>query len=142
MYDDCVYGQVISGCICIVLIYVDDVLCLAPARIAQNVLGDIARQFKCKAITKLERFIGFGYEFGSDDKHRWCKINQSSYIDELLERAGMSDCNPANSPMEKNSYPVPFVENVDEDVSKQEHKNYRRDVGGLIFVAANSRIDV
>jgi hypothetical protein len=52
----------------------------------------------------------------------------------------MSNCNPIATPLE--SIPETFNPELDEDVTPMEHKNYRRDVGGLIFVAANTRFDL
>ncbi len=139
-FDDCVYVKIVEGSICILVIYVDDILCLAAATVALKVLAEIKRRFDCKTEATLARFIGIRYRFGQDDRARWCVSDQSEYISELLERAGMSDCNPVSSPLE--SIPALFDPERDQDVSPKEHKDYRRDVGGLIFVAGNTRFDL
>jgi len=130
------------GFVIIIVIYVDDLLLLGKEETIHEVCRRIREKFKCEPQQPLARFLGMRFTLVRNDKGRTLTIDQSDYIDTLLERAGLSDANPVNAPLDTGEYPTLFNPATDIDVSPAEHKNFRRDVGGLIFVASNTRFDV
>jgi len=142
IYDDCVYIKMFGAVLCIVVTYVDDLLIMSEPGIVEMVDAELQKRFVCEPARPISRFLGMVFKFHETETHRIHRIDQTEYIDTLLERADMSDCNAQNTPMDKGEYPMPFDAGFDVDVSPQEHKNYRRDEGGLIFLAANTRFDL
>ena len=45
IFDDCVYYRFFDDVLCIVLVYVDDILCLSTDKVAQQVISAIADRF-------------------------------------------------------------------------------------------------
>jgi hypothetical protein len=64
--------------------------------------------------------------------------DQTQYIDELLTRFEMSDCNPVSIPM------VQRLSSMDggEKLSVKDHEVYRNMVGSLLYLACWTRADI
>jgi hypothetical protein len=65
-------------------------------------------------------------------------IDQTQYIDELLARFEMSDCNPVSTPM------IQRLSTIDggEKLSVKDHEMYRNMVGSLLYLACWTRPDI
>jgi hypothetical protein len=65
-------------------------------------------------------------------------IDQTQYIDELLERFQMTDCNPVSTPMLQRL----SAEHGGEKLSVKDHELYRNMVGSLLYLACWTRPDI
>jgi hypothetical protein len=73
------------------------------------------------------------------DKEKFnASIDQTSYVDELLARFGLMDCQPVGTPI------VVRLSNMDrgKPISKEEHAVYRNMVGSLLYLSCWSRPDI
>src|SRR5579859_5671291 len=57
----------------------------------------LSERFDMKDLGIATRFLGMEIEYGNDGS---IKIHQNRYIQQLLERHGMADCNPVTTPLD------------------------------------------
>ncbi|XP_054715407.1 uncharacterized protein LOC129224886 [Uloborus diversus] len=65
----------------------------------ENFLGDLKKEFKITT-KPAEYYLGFEIHRQEDDS---IKLSQTAYTKKVLERFGMSDCNPVSTPIIKDS---------------------------------------
>ena len=73
-----------------------------------------------------------------DDAKLTVELNQSDYIDELLERFDMTDCTEASTPLVHRL----SAQDGGAKLSASEHERYRNMVGSLLYLACWSRPDI
>ncbi|EQD35260.1 Reverse transcriptase, RNA-dependent DNA polymerase domain protein, partial [mine drainage metagenome] len=79
-----------------VLIYVDDILVIAPSdEEMRNLFAELAKALKIKDLGPVTRFLGWQVE----RKESHFEVHQTDYIDVLLQRYEMIDCDIASTPM-------------------------------------------
>lgn len=97
--DSCVYVSK-NGKI-IIILYVDDILIfgeeLEEVRWVKN---ELSKHFKMKDLNEVSNFLGLDIHF--DAAVGRMTLSQESYIDKVLRRFSMSDCNPVSIPMDPN----------------------------------------
>lgn len=135
----------------IVLLYVDDILMTGNC---EDKLHETKRQLKDKfQITDLgapKRFLGIDIE--RDETRRMLFIHQSRFVDEILERFGMTDCNAVNTPMVTRQAEQNLLKNS-ERAKRDEAKiakelrafdqiPYREAIGSLLYLANGTRPDI
>jgi hypothetical protein len=81
------------------------------------------------------RFLGMEIEYGNDGS---IKIHQSSYIQQLLERHGMADCNPVTTPLDTSVK----LSSITSEEAPADAGEYASIVGGLMFAACVTRPDI
>jgi len=85
----------------ILLIHVDDLLIASNSRdTIQKVKSDLASRFKIHDQGPATSILGIKIE---RDCPNWSiSLSQPGYIESILEQFGMSECNPAHTPMQEN----------------------------------------
>src|SRR5271169_5689300 len=81
------------------------------------------------------RFLGIEIEYGNDGS---IKIHQNSYIQQLLERHRMTDCNSVTTPMDTSVK----LSSIRSEEAPADAKEYASIVGGLMFAACVTRPDI
>lgn len=125
----------------IILVYVDDLL-IASADLSniENIKIKLKQNFKMKDLGNVRDVLGMRVERKGDVGN--IKLTQRLYIENVLKRFGMKDCNPTGTPLESN---------VNEIVRENEPKTneimrisepYRELVGCLMYLANASRPDI
>ena len=104
-------------------------------------------EFKITHDGAVSDFIGLQIEWKIDpDGTRYLSVHQHKYIEKILKRYGMADCNPVTSPCNTTGKPhevymfpnpVPAENNDPALVSE-----YRGIVGALIYPSILSRLDI
>ncbi|KAL8093109.1 hypothetical protein AgCh_035123 [Apium graveolens] len=90
-YEHAVYTRKQDGETLIVGVYVDDLLITGTSILAIKQFKDQMKSiFKMSDLGKLSYYLGIEVNQGAD----CIKLKQSTYARKLLEKAGMSDCNP------------------------------------------------
>lgn len=133
--DPCVYVRHRKE-ILIIIIYVDDllVLCRDPKEIA--CFGrELANLFEIKDLGDLKRCLGMDF-FRRDEG---IFINQRTYINDILLRFGMSECNPVSTPLEAGTKMTKGTPWSDADGKKPP---YRELVGCLLYLSLATRPDI
>src|SRR5579859_3772529 len=81
------------------------------------------------------RFLGMEIEYRKDGS---IKIHQNPYIQQLLERHGMMDCNPVTTPLDMSTKPS----SITSEEAPADTREYASMVGGLMFAACVTRPDI
>jgi len=79
------------------LLYVDDmVLTASSSTLLQRIVTDLRSEFAVKDMGDLRFFLGIDVQRTVDGFY----LSQSRYAEEILQRAGMSNCKPASTPID------------------------------------------
>lgn len=98
-YDTCVYYKVTDGKLIIVAVYVDDFLLLSDDQgLVDDVKRQLSEEFHMKDLGLAKQILGL--QVTRTDGA--ISIDQERYIDELLEKYNLSDCNPVSTPLDAN----------------------------------------
>ena len=119
-------------------LYIDNLLIAAVTIVVVEELKKaLHREFEMKNLGEVEVIIGIYIR--RNRKARTLLINQSAYINELLEKEGISEYHSALIPMKVSRYGFLLHENQKRraDVNK-----YQRQVGKLMWLAWCSRFDI
>lgn len=119
-----------------IIIYVDDILIVSRTDAKIDEVRDFLNtKFEIKDLGDVRYCLGLEFERGVDEM----KICQRGYIDDVLERFGMSECRPVSTPIE----PGTKLQKVDEKSSEQtESVPYRQLVGALMYLSVGTRPDI
>ncbi|KAJ9567388.1 LOW QUALITY PROTEIN: hypothetical protein OSB04_003354 [Centaurea solstitialis] len=94
--------------------------------------GMMHKKFKMSSIGELTFFLGLQVKQKADGIF----INQSKYVASMLQKFGLNDAKPANTPMETHKHLTADVEGEEVDVH-----NYRSMIGSLMYLTT-SRPDI
>jgi len=97
--DACFYLLMDHGEIIIVLVYVDDLLLVASSLAAiYKIKKDLHELFEMKDLGQAKVILGL--EIRRDKTLGTLKLSQGKYAGQVLEKLGMSECNPIGTPLE------------------------------------------
>lgn len=124
--------------ILLVTIYVDDILIASNNLLWINhVKETLSKCFRMKDLGRVNKCLGIDFHQNEDDYS--ITLSQSDYVDKLLERFGMTDCKPANTPIEtKCTLTRPEI--IDEQMMRE--IPYQSLIGGLLYLAISTRPDI
>lgn len=130
--DPCIYIKRSDGSLLIIMLWVDDlIICGNNAAEIDHFKETISKRFDMKDLGDLSNILGL--KVIRDRPARILEINQEEYIDEVLQRFGMSDCKPVGTPAEGYLERCPNGE-----VSR----DYMSLVGSLLYAAMVTRPDI
>ena len=133
--DPCLY--VYSDGDVFMLIYVDDILIAHIKGFdIDSLIATLGEHFDIGSKEELHYFIGI--QIVRDRANRKISLLQSRYIEDVLHRFNMQDCNPAPTPAVLSSQPLSEGGPLD----KVDHATYRSLVGAVLWVAVATRIDI
>ncbi|XP_071735030.1 uncharacterized mitochondrial protein AtMg00810-like [Rutidosis leptorrhynchoides] len=82
------------------LLYVDDIILTTSSDVLRlTIMNHLSNEFAMKYLGKLDYFLGISVQHTSSGLF----LNQSKYAREIVERAGMSSCKPARTPVDTKS---------------------------------------
>jgi len=125
-----------SGSTTYIALYVDDLLIISDnddhlAEIKKR----LAEKFEMRDLGVARKFLGMEIEYSDDG---CIKIHQKQYIQGLLERHGMKDCNPVTTPLDTSTK----LTKTTDDEARADPKDYQSVIGGLMFAAIVTRPDI
>lgn len=129
-YDNCVYYK--FDPILIIAIYVDDGLVLAENQSTIDKTMDLLKREFEMTKTEVSTFLGFQIERRNKEE---IMLYQEGYINKILNRFGMEEAKPADSP-------VMVKQETSESKSLDPEIPYREAVGSLMYAGVNTRIDI
>lgn len=135
--DTCVYYRKRGNIICIIALYVDDML------IAYSHKDEMKTVFENmnKHVEVVDRgYISFYLVMEIERDHLTgnIRIHQEKYTQELLEKWGMQDCKPANTPWASGT----VLNKCDGNCRNLNKTKYQSLIGGLMYLAVISRPDI
>jgi len=129
--DTCLYIFDHNNCMLLLLLWVDDLIVTGnDAKGIQAFRDAISIRFEMKDLRNLEWILGM--QVIRDRKHRTLEINQTGYINLILKRFGMYDCNPIGTPSEG------YLARAEGTSSKE----YMSIVGSFLYAAMVTRPDI
>ena len=132
--DPCVYTNHLPDLMCIMVVWVDDIIIAASGDDYMNsVKNALKEKFKMKDLGKIGIFLGI--EFSHENNI--ITMSQSKYFTKLLDRYGMSECKPKYSPCDPNMNKI-----CAESADPVNPRLYREIVGGLIYAMIATRPDL
>ncbi|KAI0995804.1 hypothetical protein K3495_g12376 [Podosphaera aphanis] len=115
-----------------VILLVDDFQILGPDKHKINQLAKaLKKSFNFKIVIN-DQFLGIYVSHEGNN----LKLSQGCYARKLLSRHCLSDCKPANTPMERR------LETSSEPMSSSCHAEFNQIVGGLQYLANQTRPDI
>ena len=97
--DHCDYRKQIGDDLMVVVVWVDDLLLASNST---NMINQFKENMECKFrmkdLRKISYFLGIDFKQESGV----IKMNQSRYIQKMLDRSAMSNCKPRSTPCEQN----------------------------------------
>lgn len=132
--DPCLYLRSDGDRTVILLVYVDDLLvaCKEEDEI-QAIYMALREAFEATNLGPVRQFLGLEVQRSEG----YYSIRLASYIETLLNKFEMADCNPSKTPMEAGYLSVDEESDQLVDITR-----YRSLVGGLLYVAVNARPDI
>ncbi|KAI0992005.1 hypothetical protein K3495_g16181, partial [Podosphaera aphanis] len=116
-----------------VLLHVDDFQVMGPnlSKI-ESLMHALQKKYNLKTVNT-DLFLGIEIK---SSPHGTLKLSQGQYARTLINRHGLSDCKIANSPMER------LMDSNDQQCSQGEKTEYNSCIGGLQYLANNTRPDI
>src|SRR5258706_5249111 len=117
-------------------VYVNDLSLFGPKGLVIDNLKDLLKlEFKVTDLGDLYWLLGIRIEYRDHD----IAMSQSAYIDTILKRFGLYDCNPVTYPLDKNHQIDKATTNADNEVNI---KLYQQMVGSLMYTVIGTRPDI
>lgn len=133
-FDQCLYRRNNGNNLVFILLYVDDLLLIGAPSLVEETKEMLRSRFEMSEEGSVHRFLGINIS----RKEGKIVLNQSDYIDKLLQRFNMVDCSGAPTPMEPKL-------NLVIDEGDKEHASkfpYRELLGCLSYVMLTTRPDL
>ncbi|KAE8962878.1 hypothetical protein PR003_g28787, partial [Phytophthora rubi] len=133
-YEPCLYIKVVDGECVLLLVYVDDVLVTGTsAEMIAEVKHQLKSRFEMTDSGKCSFILGIEVVHNADGS---VTLSQACYINDILERFGMQDCKPAESPVDISMKLVPS------DATTKLDAPFREAVGALMHLMTSTRPDI
>ena len=135
MSDPCLYTFFDGNNTVNLIVWVDDLLIAASnIEIMNKIKGLLSQHYKMKDLRVLIYFLGIQFQFNKTS----IVMQQSEYVDKLLERFNMNDCK---------TKPTPCPLGINKELGNnsellEDNTLYREIVGSLIYLMTNTRPDI
>lgn len=141
-YDTCVYFYRRGDKVIILAMYVDDILAITNDKnLLDHVKKMVFETFKARDLGELKKI--FGVRVIRNRERSYISLDQEEYINSILQKLSMLDCNPSAIPMEVGLKLKPDTTTK----TKEEYQflssiPYRQAVGSLMFLLQATRPDL
>lgn len=134
-YDHCLYSCDTGEELVYLLLYVDDLIILSENIEQINKIKQlVSKEFEMRDMGETKSFLGINIE--RDRSHGILRINQRGYLEDVLHRFGMTECNPCSTPMECQ------LKLKMETGAERTTKPYRELIGCLMYASCTTRPDL
>ena len=141
-YDSCFYFMIDEKCSVYLLLYVDDMLLISESMHAiNNLKKQLNSEFDMKDLGSAKRILGMTID--RDRSKNYLKIHQSTYLQKVASRFGVSGCKPVSQPLashfilSKSQSPTNRSE-----VIKMENVPYANAIGSVMYAMISTRPDL
>lgn len=132
--EPCLYTKNIGDKKTIVTLYVDDFFVFSNDDVECNNLKKVlASKFKIKDLGQVKNCLGMTVNI--DKVNEVVTLSQENYINQLLNRFNMAECNVADTPLEPKL-------NINLDNKDCQDLPYQQLIGGLMYLAVLTRPDI
>ena len=138
LYDPCVYTQMCGDQLKIIAVYVDDlIICCKSLQHITDMKDKLSSRYNMKDLGDLNYFLGV--KIVLDYKKGLVSLLQTSYVEKILERFGMSQSKPVKTPYEISTQLTSASEGEKLYPNLTE---YQAAVGALIYLTTHTRPDI
>ena len=140
--DPCVHSRVIGDEFTLTSTYTDDVFGASSTEEgATKAKQEIENCFEIKDVGELGYILGIRVD--RDEGTGAISLSQTAYLQRVLERFGMTDCNPKSTPLPPGiSLSEDDSPKTDEDYHFMKDKPYREALGSCMWVQVATRLDI
>jgi hypothetical protein len=137
--DPCLYTRLsANGDFIMLSIHVDDQLIACNNRSALDKFKHLLNaQFECADSGPVGYFLGFNVHRNRAEQKLY--ISQEHYMESLLDRFDLSNCNPSKIPLPSGFRPIPAT---DSEFAEAKHRPYPQIVGSILYASTISRPDL
>jgi hypothetical protein len=122
-----------------VILYVDDITILgASLQAVQRLKSDLSTCYKMSDLGEIESYLGICIMH--DRSHKQLEIDQSGYLSNVLERFGMADASPHNTPLPTGA--DEHLKKFDGLATASDIKHYQSLIGSLLYLQIGTRPDI
>lgn len=141
-YDQCVYYHMYEDSLIIIAVYVDDLLMFTNStRLKTRLKQELMKEYEMKDLGEAKTCLGIQITRDREQGKIW--LNQSKYIADILQRFGMTNCNPARTPLEPglrlNKDMSPKTQGERDEMTKHP---YQSAVGSIMYACQGTRPDL
>ena len=135
--DPCLYVLASEGEICLIAVYVDDILLAGSCNKRLTAVKQaLAKKFQVKDMGELHYFLGVKVIQDRKNKRVW--IGQQSYTENILRQFGMEDAKTIRTPVDTSTKLV----KGDDDEMCVDQSLYQSAVGSLLYLSLATRPDI
>lgn len=135
-HEPCVFIKKFVSEIIILALYVDDLLIFPNSKKLKDKLKEkLISKIDMQDLGLAKHVLGMEIEQSKNT----IEISQSRYIENVLQKFGMSDCNPISTPLETN---MKLMKPFDNDLETENNLPYQSLIGCLTYIAVNNRPDI
>jgi len=136
--DPCLYVFKKAGVTLLLSVHVDDQLVASNSRIALDKFkNDLNARFECTDNGPVNYFLGFNVS--RDRKARKLYISQEFYVDALLDKFDIVQCNPVKTPFPPGYKPLAAT---DREVLEAKQLDYPKIAGSVLYLSTITRPDI
>ncbi|KAF2368494.1 Reverse transcriptase RNA-dependent DNA polymerase [Trinorchestia longiramus] len=133
--DACIYTRVCNKGLCIIAVYVDDIIIASDCIDEINeVKSYLSAKYKMKDLGKLSYFLGVSVMQTKNEVF----LEQCAYTKALLSRFGMDNANSVATPVDLNADLV----TTSDEVEGCDKNLYQSAVGSLLYLSTRTRSDI
>lgn len=124
-----------------VAIYVDDILIFTAAKHEEKrIVDELSTHVKMKDLGEASSVLGV--KINRNRSFGTICLPQTRYIEGIIERLGLIDCNPVNTPVDVNQKLTAEMCATVEERESMGKIPYKECIGSLLFIAQISRPDI
>lgn len=139
--DPCLYSFNSNSNVLHIALYVDDLIIASDSVVLlADFKQSVSAAFSMKQLGQLEFFLGI--RITRDRASKIICLDQSTYIDSVLSRFGMSTCKPLSTPATTDALTSDMSPSTPAEVELMSATPYRSAVGSLLYAAVVTRPDI
>jgi hypothetical protein len=140
--DNCVYQRRQNNKTLIITIYVDDLLIFASdIEEIDDLKKKLGERFKMSDLGEAHYCLGI--QITRNRQQGTIQINQTKYVDDIIERFNMTDCKPIATPMDPNvKLSKEMSPKNENDARKMQGIPYRNLTSSLMYAMTGTRPDI
>ena len=117
------------------IIYVDDALFCGPNKaIVDSIKAQFMHKWECQDLGEPNEFLWMCITH----KGRAIHLDQSAYLQKVIERCGMLNAKPASTPLPAGYYATKNTEPIDAEL----HSHFQTVIGSLLYFMLGTRPDI
>ena len=133
--DSCIYVRAIDDDLCIIAVYVDDIIIACKLdSIINDVKSSLSNRFQMKDLGVLRYFLGVNIE--QDLSKGTIFVHQSTFVKNLLNKFEFQNAKPVKTPIDISSKSSTSNDNLCDKVK------YQSLVGSLLYLSTKTRPDI